>query len=306
MTATHELVEVGRLVALAGGFAFAAWVDLRNREVDDRLWQGLGLAGAVFGAVVETGGSDVSLLVWLLVAAFALEHLFPWDEALGHHGERYLAIIEVATYLAVFLVVSSAVVRFGLGPGKVPIAALALLATILLARGLFELGVLYGGADAKAVIVAGLLLPIFSTPLLVVPAVASPVLGILPFAITLLTNAAAFSLVVPLTLGLRNLRRHELSFPDGFTGYSLPVALLPYRFVWVRDRRLGEDGLAEDVETSAEDAQRRRELAARLTDRGIRTVWVSPQIPFVVLLAAGTFAGVLAGNVLLDFFLLVF
>ncbi len=305
MTATQQLVEAGRLLGLAGGLALTAWIDLRNREIDDRLWQGLGLWGALLGAFVEGTGSEIALLVWLLVAAFALEHLFPWDEALGKHGERYLGLIEVAIYLAVLIVVASAVARFGLGPGKVPLAAIALLATVILARGLFELGILYGGADAKAVIVVGLLVPLLASPLLVPPAAASPVLAILPFSITMLTNAAVFSLVVPLSVAVRNVRRGEFSFPAGFTGYSLPVELLPYRFVWVRDPVLGEDGLSEDVETSAEDQQRRRELAVSLAHKGVRRVWVSPQIPFVVLLALGAFAGILAGNVLLDLLALI-
>jgi prepilin signal peptidase PulO-like enzyme (type II secretory pathway) len=34
----------------------------------------------------------------------------------------------------------------------------------------------------------------------------------------------------------------------------------------------------------------------------VSRVWVTPQLPFLVLMAAGTFTGLLAGNLLLDLF----
>lgn len=302
MSAGVDPVLAARLAVLGFGFSAAAVLDLRSREVDDRLWQLLGVVGVVLGGVALGPGGSGPVLLWLAVGAFALEHLFPWDDALGSRGERYATAIEAGVYVGAILLIGTAVSRWGLGPSAVPLGVVALLATVVLARGLFELGVLYGGADAKAVIVAGVLVPLLSRPLVPAGPSSGLLLGVLPFAITLLTNAALFSMAVPIALALRNLRRGEFRFPGGFTGYSLPVALLPRRFVWVRDPAVGEDGLKDDVESSAEDTARRTRLSAELVARGVRRVWVSPQIPFVVLLAAGAFAGVLFGNLLLDAF----
>jgi hypothetical protein len=298
-------VELARLALLAAGFAVAAVADIRKREIDDRLWQVVGLAG-VFVGVLATGPSGTTpLLFWLVASAFALEHLFPWDDALGPRGERFVVPIEIASYLAVLLLFASAAVRLGVGGAGVPLEAIATVVTVVLARGLFELGVLYGGADAKAVIVAGTVLPVFAVPLLPAAAFQVPVLDVLPFSVTVLTNAAVLSVAIPLGVALRNVARGDFSFPRGFTGYWLPVRQLPRRFVWVRDEQIGEDSLAHDVETSEEDTARRRALARELEARGIRRVWVSPQIPFVVLIGFGVLSGVAVGNILLELFRLV-
>lgn len=302
MGAALPLETAARLGLLLLGFSAASYADLRWREVSDRLWQIVGLGGVLLGVLAVGPGGIGPLAFWLVASAFALEHLFPWDEALGPRGERFVLPLEIVSYLAVLLLFASAAVRLGLGGDGVPLDAVALVVTVALARGLFEVGVLYGGADAKAVIVAGTVVPVFATPVLLGTSFQGPALSILPFAVTMLTNAAVLSVVVPLGVALRNVGRKEFSWRRGFTGYSLPVGLLPRRFVWVRDEELGEDGLAHDVETSAEDTARRADLARELRGRGVRRVWVSPQIPFVVLIGAGALAAVAFGNVLLELF----
>lgn len=302
MSDVSDPIAILRLLALGGGFLIAVVADLRDREIDDRLWQTMGILGVVLGGVDLGNGGLVGLLLWLMVGAFALEHLFPWDELLSGRTDRLVLPIEVGTYLAVVLVLASAVAQYGLGAGGVPIPVVAVAASVVLARALFETGVLYGGADAKAVIVAGVVLPVLAAPVWGGASFQDPVLGVLPFTITVLTNAAVLSLAIPIAIAVRNVQRGEFEGLQGFTRYTLPVELLARRFVWVRDDALGEDGLADDVETSEEDVRRRAALARRLRERGIRRVWVSPQIPFIVLIALGALTGVLAGNLLLDVF----
>ncbi len=184
-----------------------------------------------------------------------------------------------------------------------PVTVLAALATVILARALFETGVLYGGADAKALLVTGVLVPLFAVPLLVHPSVVAPLLTVLPFSVNLLTDAALLSVVLPVAIAARNAARGEFTFGRGFTSYTIPVAELPDRFVWVRDAALGEDSLADDdADTSEDDRRVRTEIARRLQARGVERVWVTPQLPFLVLLAVGGLAAFLAGNLLLDLF----
>jgi len=45
---------------------------------------------------------------------------------------------------------------------------------------------------------------------------------------------------------------------------------------------------------------RREAIAAELNSRGIERVWVTPQIPFLVIMAVGVVGALLAGNVLFD------
>jgi archaeal preflagellin peptidase FlaK len=287
---------------LLAGFAYAAVADLRYREVTDRLWQLLGIAGFVLGALALAPGGAVPVGLWVLVGALTLEHMFPWDERLRGRVERYADLIELVAYTAVVAIIAVALARFGLGPSGVPVAVIAVLATVVFARVLFEVGVLYGGADAKAVMIAGLLVPLFPAPWLWSPPALLPVTAVLPFGVDLLVNAALLSLFVPLAIGVRNAARGEFpSFVRGFTGYSMPVSELPDRFVWVRDPNAGPSSEEEEqADTSEEDRDRRVAVAKDLAARGVSRVWVTPQIPFLVLMAVGALAALLAGNLVVD------
>ncbi|MGA8275626.1 MAG: hypothetical protein WB789_05870 [Thermoplasmata archaeon] len=289
------------VVVLLAGLGIAAVLDARTREVPDRLWQLLGALGAIGGAVVIAPDGWLPLVVWILVAGLALEHMFAWDaEGRGWVGE-WADLIELVAYLGVTVIVGLAAYRLGFGGGGVPPAAVAVLVTVIIARLLFEGGVLYGGADAKALIVAGVLVPLLPVPWLGVPANALLVTSFVPYAVNLLMDAAVLSVVIPLAVALRNLRRGEFSLRSGFTTYTIPVDELPRRYVWVRDparpTTLAEE---EAIETSEEDRAWRAKVAQELKSRGIDRVRVGPQLPFIVLMAAGALGAVLFGNWIID------
>jgi len=293
-------------LVLVAAFLYAAYRDVRSREVGDAVWLLAALAGAAIGAVELAPSGPVALGCWALTAAFVVEHLVPWDAPLEARSESLPGIIELAIYAGVGVTLLLVGLDRGVGGSGLPVAVLATFVSVLFARALFEFGVLYGGADAKAVMVAALVLPLDATPLLSLPASAVPILSIYPFAFTLLMDAAVFAIAIPLALAVRNVRAGTFEFPRGFTSYRLPVEELPHRFVWLRDPALSRDVEEEEsIETSEEDRRMRERQAATLRERGVSTVWVTPQLPFVVLLAAGVVAGLVAGNLLFDLFALL-
>jgi archaeal preflagellin peptidase FlaK len=294
-----ELVLAAQVVVLLGGFGYAAASDLRSREVTDRLWQVMGGLGLVLGAVLIAPGGWIPLVLWLVVAAFTLQHMFDWT--LGERFEGYENVIDLVLYVAVVVLILIAVLRVGIGSSGVPYPVIALLVTVLFARGAFETGLLFGGADAKAVMIAGALVPIFATPLLYAPSSLLPVTAILPFAVNLLMDAALLTAAIPIAIVLRNVVGRHLSGWRSFTGYPIPVRELPDRFVWVRNP-LSAEGRAEEeeIETSEQDRQRRVRIAAELTAKGQTEIWVTPQIPYLVPLALGAVAALLAGNLVVD------
>jgi len=297
-TDTLLSVEIGALLA---GFAYAGASDLRTREVPDLLWQALGAVGLLTGAFLVAPGGLLPVVLWLLVAALTLQHMFSWDLALGAGREGYADLLELIFYVITVAVVAAAALRDGIGASGVPYAVLACLATVLFARGLFEAGVLYGGGDAKALMTAGVLLPTFATPVLYHPAALAPVVGILPYSVDLLMDAAILSIGIPIVIAIRNVARGEFHDLRGFTGYLISVDELPHRFVWIRDPTYGSAREAEDeIETSEEDRQHRIRIAEELRAKGVARVWVTPQIPFVVLMALGALMALLAGNLALD------
>jgi hypothetical protein len=297
------LLDAGALFLVAG-LAIGAITDARTREVPEALWVVLSIAGAILGGLAVVPGGWVPTIFWLVAAAFVLEHMVPWDESFG--GEWRADLAELGAYLGVLVLFGLGLLRIGLGPGAVPAAAVAVVVTVLFARGLFEAGILYGGADAKAVMAAGLLVPFFPTPFLVVPEGILPITSVLPFAVNLLMDAALLSIVVPISLAVLNLRRGEFHASDGFTTYGLPVADLPHRFVWVRDRRVPSDREAEEeIETSEGDQRWREKLAVELRAKGITRVRVGPQLPFIILLFFGALAALAFGNLVFDLLVLL-
>ena len=286
---------------LLGGFAYAALADWRDREVPDGLWQVLGVVGFLIGFAVVVPNGTLPTLLWAVVGLLVIQHLFSWDVRLGAWGDRYADILELGAYVGVVALVAIAVARVGVGSDAVPIPVIAVLVTVLFARGLFEAGILFGGADAKALMIVGLLVPMFATPLIPVPGPIAPVTAILPFGVNVLMNTALFSVVVPLLIAVRNVRAKEFRGLSGFVGYTIPVDDLPRKYVWVRDPMFGEAREEEkSIETSEDDRQRRVEIAQDLRSRGVSRVWVTPQIPFLVVMAVGLVAALLAGNVLFD------
>jgi preflagellin peptidase FlaK len=297
---------IAAVAVLLAGFAYASASDLRTREVTDVLWQVMGLLGVFLGALALAPGGALPVALWSVVGLLALQHMFSWDERLGEFGDRYADLIEGASYAAGVVVIALAAVRYGIGPSTVPYAAIALLLTILFARGLFQLGVLYGGADAKAVMVSGILVPTFAFAPWSPTSRVAALTAVVPFSVNLLMDAALASLAIPIAIALTNAARHEFSLRRGFTGFTIPVDELPDRFVWVRDPTVGVAREEEaDLETSEDDRRRREEVAAGLRSKGVARVWVTPQIPFLVLLTAGALVALLAGNLVLDLLALV-
>jgi archaeal preflagellin peptidase FlaK len=289
-----------RVGVLLVGLGFAAYQDLRIREVGDGVWQAMGLVGAAVG-FIALWGNPLAIGLWTLVSVWALEHLFAWDAPLERYSERVPGWIELGLYIGAVAVIIACAIDFGVGSSGVPLAIIGVAGAILLARGLFEIGVLYGGADAKALMIAGLLLPI-DTMLLWSPSVAAGLLGYYPFALTVLIDAAVFAIVVPIAIAIRNISAHEFTARRGFTGYTVPVAELPERYVWIKDPMFSGSGTDDEPEpqTTDEDRALRQRQAAELTKKGVTRVWVTPQLPFILWILAGTVAALAVGNLLFD------
>jgi preflagellin peptidase FlaK len=266
--------------------------------VPDRVWQIAGAVGVALGALEVAPGGATALTLWFLAGALVLEHVFPWDAPLERTAPALPGALELGFYAVVLVAVFAVGFTHGVGTAAVPLTVIAVIVSVFLARGLFEAGVLYGGADAKALMTAGLLVPLYSVPILPIPSMAAALLAYYPFALNLLMDAALFSAAVPIALGLRNARRGEFEFPRGFVGYTVPISELPHRFVWLRDPTFRRD--EDEPETSEDDIALRTRQMEALAAKGVERVWVTPQLPFVILLFAGAVGALLAGNLVFD------
>lgn len=297
-TESASLLSVGILVV---GLGFAGACDLQRREVPDWVWQLLGAVGAALGfLVIGSGSGALGVGLWALTSAFVLQHFFDWETAVEQRSVALLTGVEVALYAVTIAIVVVASLAYGLGAPGVPLFVPAAIGSTVVARLLFESRALWGGADAKALMTMGLLVPLLTVTALPLPTTAAALLAVSPFALNALVNGLLLSVAVPIALALRNLSRREFTWASGFTTYTLPTDALPDRFVWVHDPRLPEEAAPDLVESAEDDADHRREMTATLRDRGISSLRVSPQLPIVAFLAAGSIVTLIAGNLLWD------
>ncbi len=146
---------------------------------------------------------------------------------------------------------------------------------------------LFGGADAKGLMVLSLLVPV---PL------AEP--STLP-AIDALTNGLLMALLIPVVLGLYNAVRGHFAFPAMVLGFRVSMATARKWKVWPLQR----------VEDGQVKWQLKRLLPApgdspwdALEHAGMERPWATPMVPFMVPLAAGALVAFAWGNLMVRLF----
>lgn len=153
----------------------------------------------------------------------------------------------------------------------------------------FQLGFIFGGADAKAIMALAILVPlepsIFEFPLLS---------SFMPFSWVILSNSLLLFLLIPVGLLLFNMARRTIEFPYCFFGYKLSVEKAKERFVWPLEKIV--DGKRKfsympkkfDVEDDLETFEK----------NGIMEIWVTPKVPFMIPLLVGFLCSFILGDLL--------
>ncbi len=153
----------------------------------------------------------------------------------------------------------------------------------------FQLRLIFGGADAKAIMALAILVPlepsIFEFPLFS---------SFMPFSWVILSNSVLLFLLIPVSLLIFNIARRNIEFPYCLLGYKLSVEKAKERFVWPLEKIV--DGKRKfsympkefDVEDDLETFEK----------NGIMEIWVTPKIPFMIPLLAGFLCSFILGDLL--------
>lgn len=213
--------------------------------------------------------------------------------------------------------------------GRPPTAFLVLIPVVMgVAYLLWRLRLLFGGADAKCVMAYAMLVP-FPPALVSASGAVYPHLpAFLPLPVTMLTNAVVFTLAVPVAFFFLNLARRDLHPAAMFLGTRMPLARVFTEPVWVmewvrvpgeakgttldettEDPDLDDEGLPPVDLKSLEGADvklvymptRAGDYAlnlARLRALGVRTVWATPKVPFMIPLFLGFLSAFLVGDLI--------
>lgn len=167
-----------------------------------------------------------------------------------------------------------------------------------LVYGLWYFGLVAGGADAKALMALGVLLPFPVHVGDAFPLFANPIPG-WPLAASVLGNALLLFLVVPLAYLLWNVAHGHLRFPHLFLGVRRAGARVRQGHVWPMEVIDAEGKRRSRLFPSRMSQAEIDETFDRIHALGDEKVWVTPKVPFMIPLLGGFVAAFFLGDLML-------
>ncbi len=180
--------------------------------------------------------------------------------------------------------------------GRIDWTTLLIIAGMILAAYTFWfLHLIAGGADAKALMVLAVLSPL--PPALTLDALEFPVWpSPLPGALVAFLNSLLVFVSVPLLFFAWNAVKADFQFPAMLLGYRMTLDEAEARFVWVMERALPDGRVRLMMLASRFSPEDHAENARRLRELGVKSVWVTPKIPFMLPLLGGFASAYLLGD----------
>ncbi len=297
-----EILSLLRLLIGVSFLGFASYSDVKTRRVNNRVWMILGLIGFTILAV------DLSLrsqILWAHYLIFIPAGILYYDVYLDREpiidddGFQFAPVGIFLYVTALIVLIIQGYLTSSMG-SLLFIQLLTIPAMIVLAHIFFQIGLLKGGADAKALMALAVLVPFypefFGFPLIESSAQINEAMSILfPFALMVLMNSAILVLFVPLVFLAINARRRNLEFPQCLLGYKASLNKFP-EHTWLMERV--EEGQVRIVLFPRRGRDTESEVRA-LKDLGKEEAWATLQIPFMVPIFFGFIVSFLAGNLIL-------
>ena len=165
---------------------------------------------------------------------------------------------------------------------------------------LFQLRLIFGGADAKALMALAILVPL-KPEILQFPLFEGSVIA-MPGSWIIFSNSILLFLFIPLSLLVFNVLKRNIEFPFCVLGYKMSVEKAKKTFVWplekIKDGKRKFSYMPKEFDIDDE-------LSA-FEKLGIKKIWVTPKVPFMIPLLAGFIATFVLGDILshiLQFFM---
>ena len=155
---------------------------------------------------------------------------------------------------------------------------------------LFQLRLIFGGADAKALMAIAIFVPL------------EPVISqfpiwngsFMPSSWFIFSNSIIIFLFIPLSLIIFNIAKRNVKFPYCFLGYKMNIKKARDRFVWPLEKIA--NGKRKFV-YMPKDFNVDRELN-EFEKNKINEIWVTPKIPFMIPLLVGFICAFFLGDIL--------
>jgi preflagellin peptidase FlaK len=153
---------------------------------------------------------------------------------------------------------------------------------------LFQLRLIFGGADAKAIMAIAILVPF--------PIYNLTYLGpsLMPGSWQVFANSVILFLLIPLSLFIFNILKRNIEFPFAFLGYKMSVSKAREKFV--KKKKKIEDGKRKFVYMPKEfDIEEELKVFEK---NNIKEIWVTPKIPFMIPLLFGFICTFILGDIM--------
>ncbi len=154
----------------------------------------------------------------------------------------------------------------------------------------FQLRLIFGGADAKALMALAILVP-------VQPNINNlPIWGesLMPGVWQVFSNSIILFLFIPLSLLVINILKRNFSIPHMFLGYKMKISTAREKFVWPLEKIV--EGKRKFVYMPKEfDIEKELNTFEK---NNIDEIWVTPKIPFMIPLLGGVIVTFFFGDIL--------
>jgi len=155
---------------------------------------------------------------------------------------------------------------------------------------LFQLGLIFGGADAKALMALAILVPVQPVIFQSYPLYWS----YMPAPWVVFTNSLIIFMFLPLSLFGYNLLHKTAKIPHSFIGYKMSIEKAKETFVWPMEKLVnGKRKIVKLPKSFDVD-----EEIQRFEDEGYTDIWVTPKVPFMIPLLIGFILTFLLGDLL--------
>jgi preflagellin peptidase FlaK len=307
-----ELLSIARLGTAFTFMLAASVMDWRTRRVPNRVWIMLGAIGMALLAIqmlfsettvffeLERTYRPAHFLIFIPIAIIFFDTF--WDRE-PMYDEGKVNPVPIMLYAVAAIAALSLVILEG---ATMEVAQLLSIPVVMAVFILFYyLGVVRGGADAKALLALAIVFPLYpvieNLPFISYPANAADVLQMtFPFTFLVLMNAAIIHAVAgPTVRFFRNLARRDYGFPEMFLGYRMDIADVPKNFVWPME--VVHEGEVVLMLFPKRSGDVKQELE-KLKSKGVDRIWVTPKDPFIIPMTLGIIFSIIVGNLVLPFF----
>ena len=154
---------------------------------------------------------------------------------------------------------------------------------------LFHVKLIFGGADAKALMALAILVPLK-------PAILNyPIWeSYMPFPWIIFANSVILFLFIPLSLLIYNITKRNVTFPHCLIGYKMSIEKAKEKFVWPLEKIV--DGKRK-LSLMPDDYDADEKIEA-FEKQGIKEIWITPKIPFMIPLLAGFLTSFFLGDII--------